>query len=224
MLVHRGARVWPDADPPLGPLNDQRVVEEPGPGNQGCRRGPRVGHAVQEKRQRREESGERPRRADVDQHALRADRLLDADERTECSGEHEEERRRNEIRESGGHAIAPAHRVVSELMHAEDRHQGNRERQPVRETPAEQRSAPRRERRAARQRRRHEGRGEESEVKERMFPDSAPSPRRRRRGIDERIAGVGGTAQGSAGTALRSSRRSRASLLPSELAATSSAR
>ena len=91
MLVDRRARVRLDPDPPLRPLHDQRVVEEPGPGSQGSRRGPRVSRAVQEKRQRRDEPGERARRADVQQDALRSDRLLDADQRAEGSGENEQE-------------------------------------------------------------------------------------------------------------------------------------
>ena len=178
MLVDRSARVRFDARPALGPADEQRIVEEDGSFRQGPRGRTRMRDAVEKERNRRDESGERSRGADVEKHALGGDRLLDADERAEgAEGEEpgKEHRRGKEDRQRRGEAVAAAHQVVAGLVHAEDDHHRNREGKAVGEAPAREPASVRREGGAPGERRRDEGQQEEREVEERVGREPPPA-------------------------------------------------
>ena len=179
MLVDGRARVGSDAPPVLRPANDQRVAEENLAGPEGGRVRQGMGDAVEQKRDRGEEAGERPRGADVEELSLPADRLLDPNHRAE-SADDVQKGRRDEIRKGRRDPVSAAHRVMPELVHAEDEEQGHREGEPVGEAAVKKRTASRSED-AARESRRHERGEQEPEVEERVLEHAAPAARRRHR-------------------------------------------
>ena len=222
VLVHRRARVGRDSDEMLSPAHDQRVFEERRVRGerQGAR--PRMRDSVQEERDRREEPRDRARDADVEQHRLAPDRLLDADEGSERAGQVEERRHqqrgRKEVGERSGDAVAAAGQVMPELVDAEDREERDREGDAVEESPVAEEAAARRVQ-AADERRRQEREDEEEKVEEGVLP-ARPRRGRLREGI--RVRGIQASPIRQApGAPRRSSSRRRARSLPSELAAAS---
>src|SRR5690606_6413988 len=82
-----------------------------------------------EKRQQRDETGDRAGDADVEERLLRWERLADADDRAERSGERQ--RRGNEVGQRGIDAVIAAREIVSELVRAQNRQQRQRVPQAV---------------------------------------------------------------------------------------------
>ena len=78
-----------------------------------------------QRRQQKYEAGQRPRDADIEQHALGIDRRADADEGAERS----HQRRRQEVRQAGIHAVVQGREVVAELVRQQDGQQRQRKRQ-----------------------------------------------------------------------------------------------
>ena len=178
MLVDGGARVRTECIQPWAQRTIERVVEEGRAGGQGRRARARVRHAVEKKREGRDEPRDRPGRTDVEQRALVRDRLLDADDGAEGSeGEHvrQQDGRRQKDRQRRREAVAPAHDVVAELVDAEDHHDRNRECEAVREPTTAEPAARRRESRSAGERRRDEGQHEQGEVEKGMLGGAPPA-------------------------------------------------
>ncbi|HYR46105.1 MAG TPA: hypothetical protein VER78_03795 [Thermoanaerobaculia bacterium] len=146
MLVHVGARVEAAPRQALRQVHDERVFEEPRLRARGSRSGdrPRPADPVEQEGHRHDEPRERSGRADVEKRLLVPDRLLDANQGAEGPDEREEGRR-NEIRQRRGKTVALAHRVVPELVRAQDDEQRNRKRETVGEVAAPQRTSSGRE-------------------------------------------------------------------------------
>src|SRR5712691_938241 len=106
--------------------------------------------------------------AHVQELPLVPDRLLDANQRAK-GADQVEQGGGNEVRQRGRELVTAAHEVVPHLVRTEDQEQRDRKGEPVGEPALAQPSSLVRKGTPSGRRRRHEGRCEKRQVKERML-------------------------------------------------------
>ena len=136
MLDDVHARVRRAGEELLEELDEDRVLEDHGPFRErGGRIDPRVRDAPREKGDGHGEPGDRARHGHVEELALVADLLADADEGAHRPDEGDLGRKGDEVRRRRVDAVAAAHQIVAELVRQEDGQKGKREHEPFLEEP-----------------------------------------------------------------------------------------
>ena len=172
---------------PLGRLEEERVQERQEearrqshvPRRRGDRDDGRTGQTVDEDRQERHESGDRPGDPDVEQGAPGGEGGADPDHRAERA---EQVRSGKEVRERGIDPVQPAGDVMPHLVAAEDEQGGEGIRQtgpPGARRPEDPEEELERERLRPREHHPHDGRRQERQQEEEQVDRAALRPRRR---------------------------------------------